>query len=84
MVRRDMIRTNYQCPCEPDLSQNHITVEAGLLLMILNDRLAVFAVQPSGSEVKAKPMESEPFEQTHQPARQLTVPPRRYLLAIFD
>jgi hypothetical protein len=52
--------------------------------MILNDRLAVFAVQPSGSEVKAKPMESEPFEQTHQPARQLTVPPRRYLLAIFD
>jgi len=48
--------------------------------MILNDSLTVFAVQPSRSEVKAKPMESEPFEQAHQPARPLTVPPRRYLL----
>jgi len=34
--------------------------------MILNDSLAVFAVQPSRSEVKAKPTESEPFEQAHQ------------------
>jgi len=31
--------------------------------MILNDSLAVFAVQPSRSEVKTKPTESEPFEQ---------------------
>jgi len=48
--------------------------------MSLKDSLAVFAVQPGRSEVKAKAMESEPFEQAHQPARQFTVPSRRHLL----
>ena len=41
--------------------------------MSLNDGLAVFAVQPGRSEVKANAMDSESFEQGRQPARELTI-----------